>query len=156
MPFIQQLMQRGASGTLITSPSFQEFRSSANARLPLIYGALFVVSLVVNYATTSFFVTLLVYVAWIATGYVFIAVGTRPAHKLATYGIALVGAVISAIGMLSGFLALAFASTFLAYGIPMDMTLIVLELLFSAVMAVLFTFAFLQMHAAIKFLTPPV
>lgn len=93
---VEQWMFRGMGGDLIRGPRFAQFRATqADIFVFFSYAAVFVVSIILNLTTTTFVLTLFLYVLWTAFGYVFIALGTKLAHNFATWGIALVAAVLS-------------------------------------------------------------
>ena len=98
--FLTQLMQRGMRGELIKQPWFQAFRQSPDQFMLISYGVVALLALLFAF-TTGIFGSILSLVLWAALAYVFFAIGTLKAHKLAANGIGYGGAVIALLGTIS-------------------------------------------------------
>lgn len=98
--FLTQLMQRGMRGELIKQPWFQAFRQSPDQFMMISFGVVALLALLFAF-TAGIFGSILSLALWGALAYVFFAIGTLKAHKLAANGIGYGGAVIALLGTIS-------------------------------------------------------
>jgi len=98
--FLTQLMQRGMRGELIKQPWFQAFRQSPDQFMMISFGVVALLALLFAF-TTGIFGSILSLALWGALAYVFFAIGTLKAHKLAANGIGYGGAVIALLGTIN-------------------------------------------------------
>ena len=103
-------MAAGTRGELLSSWSIVQAGRKNDAGIIIgIYAGVTIISLIISVFVYSsngaLFLDLFMYSAWAGVAYVFIAIGTKLSHNMATWGIALVGgilAVIKVIGAIIG------------------------------------------------------
>ncbi len=117
MRSIEDVMGASTRGEVLRNVPFVE-AARRNDVLAVIgtYAIGVVVSLILSAsfydsAGTRVFVTILTWAAWAAVGYVFIAIGTKLSHNVATWGVALVAGVLAALNVLGATVGLATLNT---------------------------------------------
>jgi hypothetical protein len=107
---VEATMMAGMRGELLRHHPLVEAARKNDAPFVIgIYGGATVVSLLLSVflmdPTVTLVVDLLMFAAWGAIGYLFVAIGTRLSHNMATWGITLVASIIAVsklFGNLSG------------------------------------------------------
>ncbi|MFZ1360875.1 MAG: hypothetical protein WAS27_02525 [Candidatus Saccharimonadales bacterium] len=136
----EQLVERGARGELIAHPSFLALRTPDKEK-PFLYGtfgALSVVSLI-GFVSGAFstIALLFIYAAWMALGYVYVALGTPMSRAFLTR-VCVAGVVVSAFCMIFAAVGMVLAVQYL----PEMIVSSVLRVVFYVVMIVLFWYVY--------------
>ncbi|AGB22170.1 hypothetical protein Mycsm_01782 [Mycobacterium sp. JS623] len=164
LPFVQQLMVRGAKGELLQQPWFKKIaQNSPDIFVFAVYGGAFLITLFLDmlvpstfFATSGFFgssivVSVLVNALWVGVGYLYICLGTKLAHQFAAYGICLVG-VLASIGGAWGAASAMFINKSLSAVLgsePVPSGLLMLSATFSVAMLIAFGYLGVQVHRGI-------
>lgn len=161
---VQSTMMAGARGELLKEVNLvSETRTKETPIIIGIYAGATIVSAVLSTivmsAGATLFLDILLFAVWGLIGYFFIAVGTRFSHGMATWGVALIAAILAlskALGNLSGALMWNTMSTMFDstdVDIPGSGGYVFRMVLFGAISAACF-YLVVEMSRAMKVMTP--
>lgn len=158
------LMQRGCRGELLGDVPFVPILRKNSSVLISAYVAAAFLTLILSVSfsgrsTASVIVTVAICLLWVGVGYIFVAVGTKLAHSIATWGVALAMALISAAGVLSNIAGLAMIQSTNAMFANTGFTLpgtgaLIAKTVVSAVACVAAVYLTITMAQAMRAMTP--
>jgi hypothetical protein len=146
LSLIEKLMLRGARGELIQQPWFQSIRQeNADLVVRVAFGVAILITLVLEFGMASISLTSMAfevvvwYPLWLALGYLYIAVGTKLAHRF-LLGVCVAGVLVSLSSVWGALSALSYAHSVEPWlGVPVvPVGLIIFRLLFDLAMLGLF------------------